>query len=123
MDTCFARCGVVLLKGGCFCSFLTGVFIASRSCQIHMFSTPLQLLHIFQSELYCIPQLHAFSVAFVPAQYNFGKQNPKRSQKTKPIFSCFANELFNKHISQLKSKFSTINDFSYRNHYRNYRNH
>jgi len=34
-------CGVFLWEGGCFCPFLMVLFTASRSCESHTFSAPL----------------------------------------------------------------------------------
>lgn len=54
-----------------FYPVLTAALAASRSCQIHTFSTFTQLLQVFQYDLQCILQPQAHSL--VPVQYKFGK--------------------------------------------------
>lgn len=77
---------------------LPAVLAASRSCQIHTFSTLIQLLQIFQYDLYCILQPQAYSVVW----YQFNTNLANNILNTSFLLVIVLLMIFsNKHISDV----------------------
>lgn len=105
----WARYGGFLVGGRLVLSFpYSSIYCQQKLSNPHIFNCPAIFTYLSVRIILYSAASFTFSVAFLSAQHNFGKQNPKH-KGFNPSLAVLLMSFYNKHISKAKTKFSTIN--------------